>query len=174
MADGPNHDLHLRRRREGRTNYKKRLELLKSGEHRAVVRMSNKHARVQLVAYAPDGDETVLSAVSQQLEEYGWDHNTGNLPAAYLTGFLAGHRALADGINTVVPDLGVYDQQYASRYYAAVKGLQDAGLDIEIGETALPSQDRITGEHADAHESNGISETFEQVRDSIVEEHGDN
>jgi large subunit ribosomal protein L18 len=174
MADGPNYETHLRRRREGRTNYEKRLEMLKSGEHRAVVRISNKHAQVQFIAYHPDGDETVVSAVSQQLDEFGWDVNTGNLPAAYLTGFLAGKRALADGIETAVPDIGVKDQQYASRYYATLQGLRDAGVTVNVDGSALPADERVQGEHAAAYESDGLDETFEQVRDSIVAEFGDN
>lgn len=173
MADGPNYDLHLRRRREGRTDYQKRLELLKSGEHRAVVRISNKHAQVQIVAYDPEGDDTVSSAFSKQLGEFGWDQYTGNLPAAYLTGFLAGKRALAEGIDVVVPDLGVYDQQYASRYYAALKGMKDAGLTFEIGEEALPTEERFEGQHAAAYESDGLDETFEEVRETITEEYGE-
>ncbi len=173
MADGPNYETHLRRRREGRTNYGKRLEMLKSGKHRAVIRISNKHARVQFVAYNPDGDETAVVAVSKQLAEYGWDGHTGNLPATYLTGFLAGKRALADGIETAVPDIGAKDQQYASRYYAALQGMQDAGIDININAVALPSDERMQGSHAAAHESDGLDETFENVRDTIVDEYGD-
>lgn len=171
MADNQNYTMHLRRRREGRTNYHKRLELLKSGEHRAVVRMSNKHAQVQIVAYNPKGDEVVTSAFSKQLTDYGWDEHTGNLPAAYLTGFLAGRKALENGIETVVSDLGAFDQQYASRAYAALKGLQDAGLNLNLGEKALPSEDRLEGKHTANYESEGLDETFEQVRDTITEEH---
>jgi large subunit ribosomal protein L18 len=173
MADSPNYETHLRRRREGHTNYDKRLEMLKSGKHRAVVRISNTHACVQFVAYNPDGDETATTAVSKHLAEYGWDAHTGNLPAAYLTGFLAGKRALAAGIGTAVPDIGAKDQQYEGRYYAALKGVQDAGVDISIGDETLPSEERLQGAHAAAHESNGIDETFDDVRDAIVEEYGD-
>lgn len=173
MADGPNYDLHLRRRREGRTDYQKRLELLKSGQHRAVIRISNKHAQVQIVAYSPDGDETVVSSFSKQLEEFGWDENTGNLPAAYLTGFLVGKQALNEEIYAVVPDMGVYDQQYGSRHYSALKGLQDAGLDVNIEEAVLPTADRRRGEHAAAYESKGMDETFEKARDNIVAEYGE-
>lgn len=173
MADSPNYDVHLRRRREGRTNYKSRLEMLKSGEHRAVVRISNKHAQVQIIAYTPDGDDVAVSAISQQLQQYGWDENTGNLPAAYLTGFLAGYRAQVQGITRAVPDLGVRDQQYASRYYAALQGLRDAGIDVSIDDTALPSEGRVAGEHADGHESSGIAKAFDTVKQKIEQEYGE-
>lgn len=173
MADSTNYEVPMRRRREGRTDYGKRLELLKSGELRAVVRISNKHATVQFVAYTPDGDETVVTAVSQQLEELGWDNNTGNLSAAYLTGYLAATKALADGAERAVPDMGVRDQQYASRAYAALQGVRDAGIEMSLDESVLPADERVQGEHADAYESDGIADQFETVRDNIVEEYGD-
>lgn len=167
MADGPGYDVELRRRREGRTDYGKRLEMLKSGEHRAVVRMSNSHARVQLVQYRDDGDLTAVSAFSGQLEEYGWDHHCGNIPAAYLTGYLAATRAQEAGIDSAIVDLGLQERAEGGRYYAAVQGMRDAGLDVPADETVSPAEERIRGEHAAAHESDGMDETFEKVRENI-------
>lgn len=167
MADGPQHTVGFRRRREQKTDYKKRLALLKSGKHRTVVRMSNNHARVQIVAYDPDGDRTVTAATSQDLSEHGWDHHTGNIPAAYLTGFLAGKRAQEEGITEAVSDLGVYKPEYGGREYAAVQGLRDAGLTVEADEATFPDAGREAGEHADAHESEGIQEAFETVKEDI-------
>ncbi len=173
MADSTNYEVPMRRRREGRTDYQKRLELLKSGEHRAVVRISNKHATVQIVSYTPEGDETVVSAVSQQLEDLGWSNNTGNLTAAYLTGYLVGAKALADGINSAVPDMGVRDQQYASRAYAALQGVRDSGVDMNIDDVVLPGEERVRGQHADDYESSGITDEFETVKNNIDEEYGE-
>ena len=42
------HVLPYRRKREGRTNYKKRLALLKSGQPRLVIRRSNRYLQFQL------------------------------------------------------------------------------------------------------------------------------
>ncbi len=169
MADGPGFEMPLRRRRDGRTDYGKRLEMLKSGQHRAVVRMANHNARVQIVAYGADGDETVASGFAKQLAEYGWDHHGGNIPAAYLTGFLAGKRALAAGVETAIADLGVYERQEGSRFYAAVQGLQDAGLDIDADPSMVPAEERLVGEHAAAYESDGLDEAFAETRDAIEE-----
>jgi len=36
------------------------------------------------------GDKILATAQSIDLKEHGWSAGTGNLPAAYLTGFLAG------------------------------------------------------------------------------------
>lgn len=173
MADGPRYTAPFRRRREGRTDYSKRLKLLRSGEHRAVVRLSNAHARVQIIAYDPAGDRTTTAAYSKQLGECGWDHHCGNIPAAYLTGFLAGKQALAEGIDTVVPDLGVRQREEGSRHYATLQGLRDAGLHINVGEEVLPAEGRVKGEHADAYESDGITDAFQTVKDAIIDEHGE-
>lgn len=169
MADGPGYHVPHRRRREQKTDYKTRIELLKSGQPRAVVRRSNQHVTIQLVGYSSEGDNVLTSAHSDHLAEYGWDHHTGNLPAAYLTGYLAGTRALDEGIEEAVVDLGLQNSQHGTRIYAAVKGLLEAGLDINVNEDVFPSEDRIRGEHIDAYHDNGIVETFEDVRESIGE-----
>ena len=82
-----------KRRREQKTDYKKRLALLKSGVPRLVIRKSLENMRVQIVSFNPSGDKTVASAFSAELGEFGWKGGNGNLPAAYLTGLLAGLRA---------------------------------------------------------------------------------
>ncbi|MDY6769804.1 MAG: 50S ribosomal protein L18 [Candidatus Nanohaloarchaea archaeon] len=169
MAEGPGHEVPLKRRRDGQTDYGNRLELLKSGDHRAVIRVSNNHTRVQLVRYGDDGDTTAVAAFSGDLAGYGWDGHTGNLAAAYLTGLLAGRRALADGIDRAVPDLGVRDQEYGGRHYAAVRGLRDAGLDVPADETALPAEDRVNGEHMD----DGGAAAVDEVKKNIAEEYGE-
>ena len=46
MSQGPRYRIKLRRRREGRTDYRHRLALLKSGETRIAVRRSLKNIRV--------------------------------------------------------------------------------------------------------------------------------
>src|SRR5699024_7753435 len=81
MATGPRYNVPMRRRREVRTDYHQRLRLLKSGKPRLVARKSNRHVRAQLVTPSPDGDETHASASSADLEEYGWEAPTGNLPS---------------------------------------------------------------------------------------------
>lgn len=172
MADSPNHEVPLRRRREGRTNYEKRLALLKSGDHRAVIRISNNHTEIQFAAYHPDGDRIVTTATSRHLQEHGWDEHTGNLPAAYVTGFLAGKKALDEGVNKAVPDFGVQDQEYGSRHYAAVKGMRDAGLDVPADESVLPADERAHGSHASSYESSGIDETVDDVKDDIADSYG--
>src|SRR5208282_1484935 len=67
MSTGPRFRVHFRRRREGRTDYRVRLKLLKSGRLRAVVRLSERRVRVSLVEYDPTGDRVLATADSVEL-----------------------------------------------------------------------------------------------------------
>src|SRR5215467_16229732 len=98
MAPGPRYSLPFRRRREQRTDYKLRRSLLTSGRPRAVVRFTNKFVYVQVAEAKPQGDSVRASASSRELAKMGWKGGTGNLSAAYLTGELAGRRAIANGV----------------------------------------------------------------------------
>ncbi len=169
MADGPNYEMPLKRRRTGTTDYGHRLELLKSGDHRAVIRISNNHAQVQLVQYEDDGDKTVASGFSGELEAYGWDGHTGNLAAAYLAGVLAGARAAATGVDRAVPDFGAESPEYGGRYYAAVEGLQDGGIDIPSEAAVFPAEGRVNGDHLESVDSDAVDE----VKKNIAEEYGE-
>ena len=136
-----------RRRREGKTNYRKRLDLLKSRKVRFVVRKSSKNIYCQLVEYQKAGDKTLLSSNSQELRKFGWNAECGNLPAAYLTGLLCGLKAKEKKISDVVLDTGLYRSVNGSRIYAALKGALDSGLDVKHSEEVFPSQERISGKH---------------------------
>jgi len=133
-----------RRRREGRTDYKTRLALLKSGESRFVVRRSSKNIICQLVGYKQTGDTTSLHADSRELKNFGWNYHGGNLSSAYLTGLLFGVRA--KGKKSIL-DLGLYTPNHGSRLFATLKGAIDGGLDIAYSEDALPPVERFSGKH---------------------------
>ncbi len=147
MAHGPRYRVPLRRRREGKTNYYKRRELLKSGRTRLVVRKSNRNMTIQFVESLPDGDKILVGTTSMKLPAYGWKIATGNIPGAYLTGYLAGKMALAAGIEDAILDLGVQVPQSGSRLYAALKGVIDAGVEVPAGEKIFPEENIIRGEH---------------------------
>lgn len=147
MAHGPTYRVKFRRRREGRTDYYRRRRLLSSGMSRLVVRKTNTNMIVQLVNAELVGDRTVASAISGELGTYGWSASTGNLPAAYLTGLLAGRRAKERGVETAVLDLGLNPPIKGSRVYAALKGAIDAGLEVAHNPDILPDESRLKGEH---------------------------
>jgi large subunit ribosomal protein L18 len=137
----------MRRRREVRTDYHQRLRLLKSGKPRLVARLSKQHVRAQLVTTGPDGDETQASAHSADLAEHGWEAPTGNLPSAYLTGVLAGKRALDAGLEEAVLDIGLNSPTPGSKVFAVQEGAIDAGLEIPHNDDVLPEWPRNRGEH---------------------------
>lgn len=165
MADGPRYRVPRRRRREGRTDYQRRLALLKSGKTRAVVRKQANNTIVQFVDFDPDGDVVRAQATSHDLEGLGWTEHTGNLPAAYLTGLLAGQRAAEAGIETAVLDIGMHDPNPGSAVFSALKGALDAGVDIPHGETVLPGEDRAAGGHI----SDEVQAMTDEIKDKILE-----
>jgi len=155
MASGPRYTVPMRRRREVRTDYHQRLRLLKSGKPRLVARTSNRHVRAQLVSPGPDGDETLASAHSADLAAFGWEAPTGNLPSAYLTGLLAGRRALAADVDAAVLDIGLNSPTPGSKVFAVQEGAIDAGLDVPHNEDVFAEWERTRGGH--------VAEYAEQV-----------
>lgn len=147
MAKGPQYNLAFRRRREGRTNYRKRRRLVVSSIPRFVVRPSNKHLTAQVVHAKPEGDYVLASAHSSELKEFGWKGPCGNISAAYLTGLLAGQRAKAGGIPKAILDIGLHARGPGSRVFAAAKGAVDGGLTIPHDEKVLPPSERLKGTH---------------------------
>ncbi len=135
-----------KRRRVQRTDYRKRLALLKSGRTRIVIRKSSNHIVIQFVKYAQKGDETLASGFSGELKKFGWKQ-TGNIPAAYLTGLLAGAKAKKSGVGEAVLDAGLQVSTKGSRIYAALRGVLDSGISVHHSPEVLPSEDRLLGKH---------------------------
>jgi len=148
MTKGPRYRRPFRRRFEGKTDYHKRLKLLKSRKLRVVIRTSNNHMRVQIVQSKLGGDMVLISAFSKELtSKYGWIANTGNIPASYLTGYLAGLRAKKNNIQEAIFDLGMFYNK--NRVLATCKGVIDAGIQIPYNEEFFPEnlEERIKGNH---------------------------
>jgi large subunit ribosomal protein L18 len=154
--------VNFKRRRTEKTNYKKRLALLKSEKARLVIRKSLSNISVQFINFKPDGDETIASAVSAELKKFGWT-KCGNIPAAYLTGLLAGKKAKEKNIKEAVLDLGLQTSTRGSRLYAALKGVVDSGINVPHSKEILPSEERINGKHI----SEEIVKQFEDVKKKI-------
>src|SRR5215472_5250427 len=147
MADGPRYTVRYRRRREGRTDYKLRRALVRSGKPRAVVRLTNQYVTVQVAEATPKGDLVKASASSRELSKMGWKGGQGNLPAAYLTGALAARRAVAGGVKEAILDIGLRGPTKGSKIFAALKGLTDSGFVVPHSDELLPAMDRINGSH---------------------------
>lgn len=140
----------LKRRREKKTDYYQRLRLLKSGKLRLVVRRSLRNMLVQIVEYKPKSDRILMTIMTKHLRKFGWKGGN-NVSAAYLTGLLAGFEALRRGIKEAILDLGLQRSTPGNKIYAVVKGCNDAGLKVPVGERVLPSEDRIRGKHIEEY-----------------------
>jgi large subunit ribosomal protein L18 len=191
LAHGSRYKVAFKRRREGKTDYGARLNLIEVDKSRLVVRITNNHVITQIINVAPEGDETLISAHSRELKNMGWLGNTKNITAAYLTGYLCGKKALKEGITDAVLDIGLKSPIKGSKIFAALKGAVDAGLEIPHNDVILPEDSRIQGEHIveyaktlDEDElkkkfsqylDNGLSPTdlpnhFEEIKQKITDE----
>jgi large subunit ribosomal protein L18 len=148
MATGPRYKVAFRRRRDNRTDYYTRKRLLTGGELRAVVRRSSRNVIIQFAKFGMDGDKILTSATSVELKKFGWEHACSNIPAAYLTGYLAGTKAKKAGIERAVLDIGMQTPSKGAVLFAALAGMVDAGVDIPHGDV-LPDDERLNGGHID-------------------------
>ena len=109
------------------------------------VNISNENTQVQILTPGMTGDKVVSSAHSRYLLEKGWKGSRKSVPAAYLTGYLAGKKALVKGAKDAILYTGT--KRYTQRMAAALKGLIDAGLEIPANEETFPAEERLNGEH---------------------------
>lgn len=183
----------FRRRREGKTNYGRRLAFVKSGLPRLCVRRSNRYILAQLIKFRVDGDVVLAQAWSKQLKAFGWPPGK-NLPSAYLTGLLLGVRTRKLNVGEAVLDIGFSTPVHGSRPFAVLKGALDGGLRVRFDEAALPGEERVSGKHVEGFARSlseeqlgkkfskyleqsinvvGFSKLFFEVRDKILKEGGE-
>jgi large subunit ribosomal protein L18 len=156
MANSPIYRVAFRRRREGKTDYARRLAAVRSGKTRLVVRKSNASVYAQLIEFRPEGDLTLSSATGAELRGLGWKGGLGNLPAAYLVGYLLAKKA---GKGEAILDIGMQRPAKGGRLFAVLKGAVDGGLEVPCDESAFPSPERIDGSHI-----KGAPSTFSEYK----------
>lgn len=152
-----------RRKREGKTNYRQRLKLLKMGKPRLVIRPSLKNITVQLVEFEPKGDKVLLCIYSSKLNKLGWKGATGNIPAAYLCGYWLGLEAQKKAIKEAVLDMGWKASTKGNRVYACLKGALDSGLKVNHSKDILPAEERIKGQHINEE----TTKMFEKIKKTM-------
>ncbi len=135
----------LRRIREEKTNYKKRKIMLMGKRDFVTVQISNENTQVQIHKPEMAGDKIIASAHSRYLISKGWKGSRKNIPAAYLTGYLAGKKAVGKGAKNALLYSGT--RKYTQRMAAALKGVIDAGLEVAADSETFPPEKRIKGEH---------------------------
>jgi large subunit ribosomal protein L18 len=156
-----------RRRREGKTDYLKRLKLLKSSSPRLIFRKTNRYIIAQYVISKQAQDKIEIGITSKKLKEFGWpDELSGSLksiPAAYLTGLLMGREINKKGMKVPVVDFGMTRVLSKNRGYAFLKGIVDAGVKIKCNEEQFPDEERISGKHMKKF----FSDIFKEIKSKI-------
>lgn len=137
----------FKRRRECKTDYRKRLAMVKSGKPRLIARKTDRYIMAQVVNYFPKGDVVAASANSRELEKFGWLFGKKNLSAAYLTGMLVAQRAKKKNISEAIFDLGLQANAHGARIFAVLKGALDGGMKIPHDAEVIPKAERISGKH---------------------------
>lgn len=123
-------ELKFRRRREAKTNYRKRLALVKGNMQRVVVRKSNRRILGQIIGYSEKGDIVSCTADSRELDKIGW-HSRGNRATAYLTGMLLASKVDAkERGKDYILDIGLGSPVKDSIPFVFAKGCVDNGLKI--------------------------------------------
>jgi len=135
----------LKRIRNEKTNYKKRKIMLMSKRDFITVNVTNENTLVQILKPEITGDKVIASAHSRFLLKDGWKGSRKNIPAAYLTGYFAGKKALSKGVDNAIVYSGT--RKYTQRMAAVVKGVIDAGIKVPSNKETFPSEERINGEH---------------------------
>ncbi|MBI5390775.1 50S ribosomal protein L18 [Candidatus Woesearchaeota archaeon] len=146
MSQSKNMTVPFRRRREGKTDYRVRFALLKSGKTRLVVRKTLHQIIIQFIDYQEKGDVVKSATSSKHLKSYGWTLGP-NTPTAYLTGFLAAKQAKKKNIGEAILDLGMQPPIKGSNVYAALEGVIDGGVSVPASEEIFPPEERVQGKH---------------------------
>ncbi len=154
-----------RRRRESKTNYLKRIKLLKSNAPRLVLRKTNKYLIVQYVKSAAAQDKIVFGINSKKLLQLGWPKNLScslkSITAAYFLGMLAGKEIKTKKLKNPIFDFGLQRVLSGSKIQGFIKGVIDSGIELKHNEKSFPTEERIYGKHLKQNLP------FEQIKKNI-------
>ena len=138
----------FRRRREGKTDYRKRRGIIVGKNPFLSVRISGRFVYSQILSPTSEGDLTLCAASSRDLEKkFGWKGSSKSVPGAYLTGFYLGQLAGEKKIKNAVLYSGVGRFVHGSRLASVINGAKDAGLEVKVDEESLPDESRLKGSH---------------------------
>ena len=159
-----------RRRKEHKTDYLKRIKLLKSSSPRVVFKKTNKYIMAQYVKSKEAQDKVEIGVSSKILIKYGWPKefrgSLKSIPASYLTGLLIGKKILGKKLEKPIVDFGMIRVLHKNRTFAFLKGLKDSGIKVECEEEFFPNEDRIRGKHL----KKDFSKIFEEIKSKIENE----
>jgi large subunit ribosomal protein L18 len=140
-----------RRRKENKTDYLKRLKLLKGEKPRIVFRKTNKFILSEYTVSKEAQDRVIVGMDSRKLNEYAWPKNAQgslkSITASYLTGYLTGKLIIKQKLETPIVDTGMNRMIHKNKIYAFLKGIIDAGIKINCDKKLFPEESRIKGQH---------------------------
>jgi large subunit ribosomal protein L18 len=159
-----------RRRRENRTNYTRRLKLLKSDKPRLVFRKTNSYVIAQYVLSEDAQDKISFGLTSKALLKYGWPKEMNgslkSISASYLTGYLTAKKIAKEKLEQPIVDFGMLRVLYKTKLFAFLKGAIDGGLNIACPEEAFPEEERIEGKGL----KEDFSTKFNEIKSKIDKE----
>jgi len=155
------------RRAKNKTDYLKRLNLLKSKTPRIIFRKTNKYVLSQYVRSRAAQDSIEIEVSSKRLLTKGWPKkfkgSLKSIPASYLTGYLMGILIKKEKKENPIMDFGMLRVLHKTKVYAFIKGLKDAGIEIECDKEFFPEEGRIKGK--DLKED--FSKHFQEIKSKL-------
>jgi len=159
-----------RRKRENKTDYLRRLNLLKSKSPRIVFRKTNKYVLAQYIKSSETKDKVEIGISSKSLIKYGWPKDfqgsLKSIPASYLTGFLIGKKIIKEKKPLPIVDFGMIRVLHKTKLFAFLKGLIDSGIEIKYKKEVFPSEDKITGKNL----KKDFTKIFQEIKSKIEKE----
>ncbi|MBS3091996.1 50S ribosomal protein L18 [Candidatus Pacearchaeota archaeon] len=158
-----------KRKQQGKTDYKARFGFLKSNLPRIAIRKTNKYIDIQYIKSENAKDKVILNVNSKELLKNGWPKEAigslKSIPAAYITGFIAGKEINEKNKNArVILDIGLQRNIHGSRIYSALKGLVDAGTNISYDKKCFPSNERIEGKNLSKNVQEAFTKTIKEIK----------
>ena len=156
-----------RRRRENKTDYLKRIGLLKSGKPRVVFRKTNKYIISQYVSSHEAQDKVEIETNSKELLNKGWpkefEGSLKSIPASYLVGFLMAKKIEKSKKESPIIDLGMIKTIHKTKGFAFIKGLIEGGLEISCPEESFPDKEKLEGKNL----KQDFSKNFSEIKSKI-------
>ncbi len=157
----------MKRRKEGVTNYHKRLKLLKSGLPRLVVRPSNKGITAQVVQYNEKGDLVKCTVNERSLSKLGLEVKGNSVPVSYLVGYATGLIVKKKKVGKTILDTGRYNIVKGGKIAAVLNGFVDSGAKIPHDKEIFPDKDRVSGKHLKTPLAMKLDEYMTQLEEKL-------
>jgi large subunit ribosomal protein L18 len=156
-----------KRRNERKTDYLKRIKLLKSEKPRVVFRKTNKYFLVQYVISDEAKDKIIFGITSKELLRQGWPQDfkgsLKSISAAYLTGYLFGKQIQKKKLEQPIMDFGMIRVLHKTKIFGFLKGMIDSGIKIDCKKEAFPEKERIEGKNM----KQDFSQQFNKIKTGI-------